>query len=91
MEEENIRYVEIENINNIFKFVKLEDDEPMEPISTRFGFDEWKQIDYYRNRIPKGLIEQWPCLYYLLENYWQEAIKKTPLQEIEDRQKEISN
>jgi hypothetical protein len=91
MEEENVRMVEIENINNIFSFIKIEDDEPDEPIIIKFGFDEWKQIDYYKNRIPEGLLEQWPCLFYMLENYWQEAIKKTPLQEIEDRQKEISN
>lgn len=88
MEEENIRIVEIENINNIFSFIKIEDNEPLENISIKFGFDEWKEIDYYVNRIPSGLIEQFPCLYYLLEDYWKEAIKKTPLEEIEERKKE---
>jgi len=82
--EENVRTVEIENVETLFNFVKKE--EIVEDnIINNFGFEEWKQIDYYKNRVPMGLIEQWPCLYYLLEDYWKEAIKKTPLEEIEDR------
>jgi len=84
--DENVRTVEIENVETLFNFVKKE--EIVEDnIINNFGFEEWKQIDYYKNRVPMGLIEQWPCLYYLLEDYWKEAIKKTPLEEIEDRKK----
>ena len=82
--EENVKTVEIENVETLFNFVK-DYEENEDNIKNKFGFEEWKQIDYYKNRVPIGLIEQWPCLYYLLEDYWKEAIKKTPLEEIEDR------
>lgn len=51
----------------------------------RFGFDEWKQVEYYAPRMPKGLLEQFPCLEYMLTDYWQEATRHTPLEEIEYR------
>ena len=82
--EENVKTVEIENVETLFNFVK-DYEENEDNIKNKFGFEEWKQIDYYKNRVPIGLIEQWPCLYYLLEDYWKEAIKKTPLEEMEDR------
>jgi hypothetical protein len=50
----------------------------------RFGM-EWAEIDYYYKRIPAGLLEQFPCLSYMLEDYWREATKRTPLEEIEHR------
>jgi hypothetical protein len=84
--EENVKTVEIENVETLFNFVK-DYEENEDDIKNKFGFEEWKQIDYYKNRVPIGLIEQWPCLYYLLEDYWKEAIKKTPLEEMEDRKK----
>lgn len=91
--EENVKTVEIENVETLFNFVKDYEEGgvvgepgfPTDDIKNKFGFEEWKQIDYYKNRVPIGLIEQWPCLYYLLEDYWKEAIKKTPLEEMEDR------
>ena len=85
--DENVRTVEIENVETLFNFVKDDQEAIDESIINNFGFEEWKQIDYYKNRVPMGLIEQWPCLYYLLEDYWKEAIKKTPLEEMEDRKK----
>ena len=85
--DENVRTVEIENVETLFNFVKDDQEAIDESIINNFGFEEWKQIDYYKNRVPMGLIEQWPCLYYLLEDYWKEAIKKTPLEEMEDRKR----
>ena len=86
--QENIReiFIDLEEIPNslIFKIPDIEEI-PGEPISEKFGFNDWKKIEYYVNRIPAGLIEQFPCLYYMLENYWQTAIQKTPLEEIEER------
>ena len=35
--------------------------------------------------MPKGLLEQFPCLEYMLEDYWREATRHTPLDEIEYR------
>jgi hypothetical protein len=86
--QENIReiFIDLEEIPNslIFKIPDIEEI-PGEPISEKFGFNDWKKIEYYFNRIPAGLIEQFPCLYYMLENYWQTAIQKTPLEEMEER------
>jgi hypothetical protein len=83
--EENVRefLFDLENIPESLTY-KLE--EPNFTFSgLRFGFDEWKQIDYYVNRVPTGLIEQFPCLSYLLEDYWKQATRMTPLEEIEYR------
>jgi len=84
---ENIREVSIdlENIPDSLVY-KLEEVEfTYNPV--RFGMD-WMDIDYYVRRVPIGLIEQFPCLSYLLEDYWREATKMTPLQEIEYRKSE---
>ena len=82
--EEDIRHIEID-LNNIpdSLIFKLPEDEFTHSAS-KFGMD-WKDIDYYKNRIPAGLIDQFPCLYYLLVDYWKEATSRTPLEEIELR------
>jgi hypothetical protein len=82
--EENIRevFIDLENIPNSMVY-RLEEVE-FTFSASRFGM-EWQDIDYYRNRIPSGLIEQFPCLSYLLEDYWREATKMSPLEEIEAR------
>ena len=51
----------------------------------RFGFDEWREIEYYAPRMPKGLLEQFPCLEYMLTDYWKVATRHSPLDEIEYR------
>lgn len=83
--EENVRevFIDLENIPDSLVY-KLEEVEfTFNP--AKFGFDEWREIDFYVNRIPSGLMEQFPCLEYLLEDYWREATKMTPLEEIEYR------
>jgi hypothetical protein len=87
LEQENIRevFIDLENIPNSLVY-KLEEVE-FTYSAARFGMD-WQDMDYYYNRIPAGLMEQFPCLSYLLEDYWREATKMTPLEEIEYRKKE---
>lgn len=83
--EENIREVliNLEELPNelIYKL----DDVGFTFSGYRFGFDEWKQVEYYAPRMPKGLLEQFPCLEYMLTDYWKEATRHTPLDEIEYR------
>jgi hypothetical protein len=82
--EEDIRHIEID-LNNLpdALIYKLPEDEFTHSAS-KFGMD-WQDIEYYKNRIPAGLIDQFPCLYYLLVDYWKEATSRTPLEEIEFR------
>lgn len=82
--EENVReeYIDLENIPDSMVY-KLEEVE-FTYSASRFGM-AWQDIDYYYNRIPTGLIEQFPCLSYLLEDYWKQATSRTPLEEIELR------
>jgi hypothetical protein len=83
--EENIREVliNLEELPNelIYKL----DDVGFTFSGYRFGFDDWKQVEYYSPRMPKGLLEQFPCLEYMLTDYWKEATRHTPLDEIEYR------
>lgn len=84
LQEENVREVtiDLDNIPNSLTY-KLEEVE-FTYSPSRFGMD-WQDIEYYVNRIPAGLIEQFPCLSYLLEDYWKQATSMTPLEEIEYR------
>jgi len=83
--EENIReiFINLEKLPNSLIY-KLDDVE-FTFSSYKFGFDEWKQIEYYEPRMPPGLLEQFPCLEYMLEDFWREATRHTPLEEIEYR------
>ena len=87
LEQENVRevFIDLEELPNSLVY-KLEDGN-FTFSGARFGFDEWKEIEYYAPRMPKGLLEQFPCLEYMLINYWEEATRHSPLNEIEYRQK----
>jgi hypothetical protein len=89
--EENVRevFIDLENIPDNLTYNLEEAEFTFSP--TKFGFDEWRLIDYYVNRIPTGLIEQFPCLEYLLVDYWKEATKMTPLEEMEYRKNNAEN
>jgi hypothetical protein len=89
--EENIREVLI-NLDELPNelIYKLEEHE-FTFSGSRFGFDEWQQVEYYVNRMPKGLFEQFPCLEYMLEDYWHQATRHTPLEEIEYRRNLAEN
>lgn len=83
--EENIRevFINLEELPNGLLY-KL-DDGNFTFSGYKFGFDEWKQVEYYAPRMPKGLLEQFPCLEYMLTDYWEVATRHTPLDEIEYR------
>lgn len=83
--EENVRqvFINIEELPNELVY-KLEEVE-FTFSGYRFGFDDWKQVEYYAPRMPRGLLEQFPCLEYMLTDYWREATRHTPLDEIEYR------
>lgn len=83
--EENVReiFINLEDLPASLVY-KLEDLE-FTFSGLKFGFDEWKQIEYYEPRMPPGLLQQFPCLEYMLEDYWHEATRHTPLEELEYR------
>jgi hypothetical protein len=83
--EENIRevFINLEELPNGLLY-KL-DDGNFTFSGYKFGFDEWQQVEYYAPRMPKGLLEQFPCLEYMLTDYWEVATRHTPLDEIEYR------
>lgn len=89
-EKENIRevFIDLDNLPDSLVY-RLEEVE-FTYSAARFGMG-WQDMDYYYNRIPKGLMEQFPCLSYLLEDYWKEATKMTPLEEIEYRRSLVEN
>ena len=70
------------DLDNMCKMYRLED-----VIFTfqpeKFGINEWMHLEWYERRVPNGLLQQFPCLYYLVEDIWKEATKMTPLEEIE--------
>lgn len=86
--EENVReiFIDLEDLPSSLVY-KLEEVK-FTFSGLRFGFDEWKQIEYYEKRMPPGLLNQFPCLFYMLEDYWKEATKMSPLEEIEYRRRE---
>lgn len=52
----------------------------------KFGIDEHLHIEYYEQRFERaypGLLYQFPCLYYMVEEMMEKATKLTPLEEIE--------
>jgi hypothetical protein len=89
-EKENIRevFIDLDNLPDSLVY-RLEEVE-FTYSAARFGMG-WQDMDYYYNRIPAGLMEQFPCLSYMLEDYWKEATKMTPLEEIEYRRNLAEN
>ena len=83
--EENVReiFIDLEDLPASLVY-RLEDLE-FTFSGLKFGFDEWKEIEYYEHRMPPGLLQQFPCLEYMLTDYWREATRHTPLDEIEYR------
>jgi hypothetical protein len=85
-EEENIREIEI-NLEElpdslIYKLPEIEWTFSPE----KFGIGEYLNIEYYERRFEKafpGLLNQFPMLYYMVEEWYAEATKRTPLEEIE--------
>ena len=86
IEEENVREVsfDLENLPSCLTY-KLEEVEfTFSP--EKFGIDEYLSIEYYEQRFEKaypGLLQQFPMLYYMVEDWQKEATQLTPLEEIE--------
>jgi hypothetical protein len=84
-EEENVRNIEI-NLEElpeslIYKIPEIEWTFSPE----RFGVGEYLHIEYYEARFEKaypGLLQQFPMLYYMVEEWHAKATKRTPLEEI---------
>ena len=84
--EENIRIetIDLDNLPDslIFKLPEVEFTFSAE----KFGIDEHLHIEYYEQRFERaypGLLNQFPCLYYMVEEMMEKATKLTPLEEIE--------
>lgn len=90
--EENAQTVELdlENIPDSLIYKLPEADFTYGP--ERFGVGEYLNIEYYERMFEHkcpGLLQQFPCLYYMVEEWHAEATKHTPLDEIEAK-KQIS-
>ena len=84
--EENERtiYLDLEDLPDslIYKLEEVEFTYSPE----KFGVGEYLSIEYYEQRFEKafpGLLNQFPMLYYLVEEWHQKATQLTPLEEIE--------
>lgn len=87
---ENIREVvfDLENLPSSLVF-KLEEVE-FTYSAAAFGFGEHLKIEYYEQKFERafpGLLAQFPMLYYMVEDWFNEGIKLTPLEHIMTRKK----
>jgi hypothetical protein len=87
--EENVREIEIdlENIPDSLIYRLEEVEFTYSPLA--FGVGEHLQIEYYERMFERaypGLLRQFPCLYYMVEEWHASASQKTPLDEILERQ-----
>jgi hypothetical protein len=56
----------------------------------KFGVNQHLNIEFWEKRFERafpGLLVQFPCLYYMVEDMMKEGTKRTPLEEIEFRKK----
>jgi len=87
-ERENERevFIDLENLPSSLTY-KLEDVEyTYSPL--KFGIGECYTMEYYERMFDRafpGLLQQFPCLYYMVEDWRDQAIQKTPLEHIEAR------
>jgi hypothetical protein len=51
-------------------------------------YNEWSDYSYWKAKQPEGLLEQFPCLEGWVESIWESNKERTPLMEIEERQRE---
>ncbi len=83
--EENVReiFFDLENLPNSLVFALPENNFTYTP--NMFAINEHLNIEYYEKRFERafpGLLDQFPCLYYMVEEWRDKAIQKTPLEEI---------
>ena len=84
IENERTVYLDLEDLPDSMIY-KLPEEE-FTYSGLRFGFGEFQQLEYYERMFNKafpGLLQQFPCLYYLVEDWHHKANLITPLEEIE--------
>jgi hypothetical protein len=78
--------IDLENLPSSLTY-KLEDAEfTYSPL--KFGIGERYTIEYYEQMFEKafpGLLQQFPMLYYMVEEWRDQASQKTPLEHLEAR------
>jgi len=83
--EENVREVEFD-LDNLPECVTYKLPEADFTYSCeKFGVNCHLHIEYYERMFEKafpGLLRQFPCLYYMVEEWHETASRKTPLEEI---------
>jgi hypothetical protein len=52
-------------------------------------YNDWTELDYWAQKIPDGLLEQFPCLESWVESIWEDNKNITPLMELEYRKNNI--
>lgn len=85
-EKERIQMIDLDNLPDSLIY-KL-DEVDFTYSAAAFGVDEHLNIEYYEQRFEKafpGLLKQFPMLYYMVEEWRDNAIKLTPLEHIEAR------
>jgi hypothetical protein len=83
-ENERIIHLDLADLPNSLVYKLEEIEYTFNPL--KFGIGEYLSIEYYERRFEKaypGLLDQFPCLYYMVEEWHAEASKHTPLEEIE--------
>jgi len=51
----------------------------------KINFEPWKTAEYWEARMPEGLLEQFPCLYFMVEEMLEKNKDNSPLKELEAR------
>lgn len=83
--EENIREVELDLDNIPDSLIYRLEEVDFTYSCEKFGVNEHLHIEYYERMFERaypGLLRQFPCLYYMVEDWHATASKKTPLEEI---------
>ena len=48
-------------------------------------YNDWDYVDYWEQKQPEGLLDQFPCLFSWVESIAESRKGITPLQELEER------
>jgi hypothetical protein len=51
----------------------------------KFCYNEWDYREFWINKMPQGLLEQFPCLDYMIDELYNANKGITPLMELENR------
>ena len=51
----------------------------------KINFEPWKTLEFWEQRMPEGLLDQFPCLQYMVEEMLEKNKDNSPLKELEQR------